>query len=122
MKLTLETKQQKNETLTLHASGGGMLMITPPVDEDYWLYRVQVGHGQAIIGFPKFCSIGVGFAKETDWNTNLPSTCETEKIWNHIKHNKGNKNIKRADCIAAIRMIQEAAEKATGKEPNEAGS
>lgn len=89
------------------STGNGTLLITPPLDEDYWIYRVPLKHGQAIIAFPKFFVIGCGFAKETDWNTNLPISCEAEKIFAHIKHNKKYKDIKDADCIAAIKAIQE---------------
>jgi hypothetical protein len=110
MKLVLELN--KNFYPSDHALGviaGGRIMVTPAIGEDFWQYRVRLNKkGQAIVGFPKFTLIGIGFAKETDWNTNLPSSCETEHIYNHIKHNKGDKNIKRADCIEAIKMIQAA--------------
>lgn len=88
---------------------GGVMLVTPPVGESYWLFRVCVGYGQAVIGFPKFSTIGIGFAKEDDWNTNLPYTCESLKIWNHIKHNKGDDRISDETCIEAIGLIQVAA-------------
>lgn len=80
----------------------------PPVGEDYWLYRVRVADGQAVVGFPKFSTVGIGFAVETDWNTNLPYTCDTVEIYEHIEHNRGDESIRREDCIEAIRMIQNA--------------
>jgi hypothetical protein len=89
--------------------GGGTFIMTPPVGEqDYWLYRVQLTNEQSVIGFPKFGTVGIGFAKETDWNTNLPSRCEATEIFNHIKHNKGDDSIPDADCVLAIEMIREA--------------
>lgn len=102
--LILERQDQPNETGTV-----GPIMITPPISEDYWLFRVRVGDGQAIVGFPKFHTIGIGFAVEEDWNTNLPYTCDTHQIFAHIKHNKGDNAIADADCMEAIRMVQEAA-------------
>ncbi len=39
---------------------------------------------------------------------NLPHTCDTEQIYEHIKANKGSDSISREDCIRAIKMIQEA--------------
>ena len=86
------------------------LLVTPLAlgDDDYWVFRVKLSENQAIIAFPKFFTLGIGFAKEDDWNTNLPYTSETENIFNHIAHNKGDDNIKDADCIAAIKLIQEA--------------
>lgn len=101
MELILETKGQDDKTPVL----GGIVM-TPPIDEDYWIYRVKVSETQAIVGFPKFFTVGIGFAQEEDWNTNLPWTCTSEEIYNHIKHNKGDDSITREDCIAAIEMIQ----------------
>ena|SRR6266566_1512045 len=83
------------------------VLITPPLNEDYWIYRVLLKHGQAIIAFPKFGLLGCGFAKEEDWNTNLPLDCAAERIFAHIKHNKRYRDIKDADCIAAIKAIQE---------------
>jgi hypothetical protein len=102
--LVLERQDQPNKTAQI-----GPIMLTPPVSEDYWLFRVRVGNGQAIVGFPKFRTIGIGFAQEEDWNTNFPYTCTTEETWEHIKHNKGDAAIADEDCIQAIRMVQDAA-------------
>jgi hypothetical protein len=102
--LTLERRDQADRTVRL---GGGMM--TPPIDEGYWSYRVRVGGRQAVVGFPKFGTIGIGFAVEDDWNTNFPYTCEAEEIFQHTRHNKGDDSIPDADCREAIRMIQAAA-------------
>lgn len=102
--LKLERKDQQDDPPI-----GGVVMITPALDEDYWSYRVIVGEHQAVVGFPKFTTIGIGFAVEdADWNTNLPYTVETERIWEHIKHNKGDDLIPDEWCIEAIRLIQQA--------------
>ncbi len=84
-------------------------MITPPLDEDYWQFRVMVSDEQAIIGFPKFGTIGIGFAKEDDWNTNLPFSYSTKTIWENIKVNKYFASIPDELCLKAIKMVQEAA-------------
>ena len=86
----------------------GSLMATPPIEEDYWQYRVRLSEAQAIIGFPKFGTIGIGFASEEDWNLNLPYTCKAEDICGHIVRNKGDDGISTEECVAAIRMIQNA--------------
>lgn len=109
--LQLEINQafvQANTTFTL---GGASLMITPPIDEDYWLFRVKMFEDQAIVGFPKYNTIGVGFAQEEDWNTNFPYTCDAEKIYDHISHNKKYDEITAEDCLEAIKMIQAVAER-----------
>src|SRR5258707_9591791 len=85
---------------------GAAIMITPPLDEDYWLFRVKLAEDQAIVGFPKFGTVGIGFAQEEDWNTNLPYTCNTQQIYDHIKHNKAHDEITDEDCLEAIRLIQ----------------
>jgi len=85
---------------------GGMLLVTPPINEDYWTLRVQVSPKQAVVGFPKFTTIGIGFQHEKDWNTNLPFCCNTMQIYNHISHNRAGADKTR--CIEAIRMIQQA--------------
>ena len=102
--LVLETKTQENATKQM-----GPLMMTPLVEPEYWSYRVRLSEKQAIVGFPKFFTIGIGFAEEEDWNTNLPYTCGSEEIWEHIKHNKGDDAISDEDCVRAIQMVQEAA-------------
>jgi hypothetical protein len=102
--LTLETKNQADQTARL-----GPLMMTPPISEEYWTYRVRLSGRQAIVGFPKFGTVGIGFAEEEDWNTNLPYTCDAGQIYEHISHNKGDDSISREDCVTAIRMVQEAA-------------
>lgn len=103
-KLTLQVKGQPDKTVVV-----GNMVMTPAIDEDYWLYRVELSDKQAIVGFPKFSTIGIGFQVEDDWNTNLPYTSSAEDIYEHIKHNKADKRIRKPDCITAIRMIQEAA-------------
>lgn len=110
--LKLEIREQQNETI--HAGGG---IFTPAVNEDYWAYRVRLSDEQAIVGFPKILTIGIGFAVETDWNTNLPYTCGAERIYEHIECNKGDDAISREDCLTAIRMIQEQARKDEGEQP-----
>lgn len=111
--LVLERRDQPNRTAVV-----GPIMLTPPVGDDYWAYRVRVANGQAVIGFPKFGTIGIGFAVEEDWNTNLPYTCEAAEIYEHIKHNAGNDAITREVCLAAIELIQDAvkADRAAGGE------
>lgn len=102
--LTLERRDQVDETPSI-----GLVMMTPRLGEDYWAYRVRLTDTQAIVGFPKFTTIGIGFAVEEDWNTNLPYTCGTEEIYDHIEHNAGDPAITREMCLAAIALVQEAA-------------
>lgn len=90
-------------------------MMTPPIGLDYWQFCVPLTEGQAILGFPKFTTIGIGFAAEEDWNTNLPYSCETEEIFQHIKHNKGIESIPDDDVREAIRMVQQAAREVRGE-------
>jgi hypothetical protein len=102
--LRLERRDQPDETGVV-----GPVVFTPPIDEDYWSYRVVLSEHQAIVGFPKFSTIGIGFAVEEDWNTNLPYTSETDKIFQHIAHNKGDDRIADVDVKHAIRLVQDAA-------------
>lgn len=83
------------------------VMMTPILSEDNFLYRVKTSCRQAIVGVHKFGTIGIGFNKESDWNCNLPYTCEAKEIYEHIKHNK-HRSAKELDCIKAIKRIQEA--------------
>lgn len=85
------------------------IMITPAIGTDgYWLFKVRLTEKQAIIAFPKFFTLGIGFLVEEDWNTNLPYSSSAEEIFNHISHNKGDDNISDTDCIAAIEAIRAA--------------
>lgn len=87
--------------------GSKMVVITPPINESYWMMRVKLSEDQAVVCFPKFFTIGIGFQKEEDWNTNLPYSCEAKEIFDHISHNKGDESISDEDCIKAISMLQE---------------
>lgn len=81
------------------------IAITPNIGPDYWRFRVQVSENQAVVGFPKFNTIGIGFQHEdVDWNTNLPFTCTAGEIYTHIRANR--RDAKRDRCLAAIRAIQ----------------
>lgn len=108
--LVLERREQNDETLSASAASATVL-ITPPITEDYWKYRVRVADGQAVVGFPKFFTIGIGFAEEEDWNTNLPYTVEADDIVNHIWHNRAplDDSAESRDLVLrAVQMIQAA--------------
>lgn len=97
-----------------------VILTTPPVDQDYWLFRVPVSNKQAIVGFPKFLTIGIGFQVEAaDWNTNLPYTIDAKQIFDHIRANKGDDSIPDELCLKAIELVQDAAQqlKAHGQLP-----
>ncbi len=108
--LKLETKSQKDKTPLI----GGIALVTPPISEGYWKYRVQVVSNQAIIGFPKFGTHRnrISETKGTG-NTNLPYVAAGRlKILNHIWHNRGKENDGkefRKECLKAIKLIQNAA-------------
>jgi hypothetical protein len=107
MPLNIEINEkfvQSKDTIPL--GEGATMMFTPPINEDYWLFRVKLFEDQAIVGFPKFGTIGIGFAQEEDWNTNLPYTCDAEQIYDHIKHNKQYEQIADEQCLEAIKLIQ----------------
>ena len=109
LELEINRRQFIEKTYTFK---GFRSMITPKelwTDQDnFWIFRVKVSNNQAIVGFPKFSVIGIGFQKETDWNTNLPSDIEATRIFSHIKANKGDDNIPDELCIEAIQMIKNA--------------
>lgn len=117
MSLTLESRFHTDQTPTYELPGGAVAMITPALGEDYWAYRVKLTETQAVVGFPKFGTIGIGFAVEdADWNTNLPYTSATDRIAGHIAENKGDPAIADEDVRKAIELVQLAAatDKAAG--------
>lgn len=102
--LVVERKSQTDGTNTY-----GPVSVTPQLGETYWSYRVLLSERQAIVGFPKFFTIGIGFAiEDADWNTNLPYTCDAAEIADHISENKGDASIPDKSVIEAIRLIQAA--------------
>lgn len=117
MDLKLERNANTVSESPIRTPSGGTIAITPPLDgETYWTFRVRVGDpdsDQALIAFPKFFTLGIGFAKEKDWNTNLPYSCEAQEIWDHIKHNRGDCGATDEECLKAIELLQEACESET---------
>jgi len=108
--LIVETSNKQFVEQEMRLAGTNTLVVcTPPINEDYWLFRVKVSDKQAVVGFPKFATtIGIGFAVEKDdWNTNLPYSCSAEELYNHIKANKGDPKISKAICLQAIKLIQQ---------------
>lgn len=103
MILTLERRHQADLTGRI-----GNMTMTPAIHPGYWSYRVAVSEKQAVVGFPKFDTVGIGFQYETDWNTNLPWTCDPETILDHIAHNKEDDTVADGLCLQAIIMIQAA--------------
>lgn len=104
--LKLERKNQPNETGVL---AGGLVLMTPNICPDYWEYRVVLSPNQAILGFPKFGTIGIGFADEEDWNTNLPYGVRTALIVRHIFHNAGGSSITPTMVAEAVELVRRAA-------------
>ena len=107
----MELRVEVNSSMVVKESAplavnGVACLITPPIDEDYWIARVKVSDEQAVVAFPKFRTIGIGFQKEEDWNTNLPASSSAERIFGHIAHNKGDDDIPNERCIEAIQLLQ----------------
>lgn len=74
-------------------------------------FRVQISENQAVVGFPKFGTIGVGFDAEDDGNTNLPYSVRPALIADHIDHNRcagGDEAVPRDVVLAAITLIRDA--------------
>jgi hypothetical protein len=108
-KLILERREQRNATDVIPVPYAvGEIFMSPVVEEEYWSYRVRLSATQAVVGFPKYSGIGIGFAVEEDYNVNLPySTHESDIFW-HIIRNKGDDSIPDDDVRAAISMIRSA--------------
>jgi len=115
MRLTLEVnpKFSGDQGIRVGRESGGQQFstaITPAIGEDdYWLAKVMVNKTQAVICFPKFGTIGIGFLKEVDWNTNLPYTSPAKKIYHHIECNRG-RALPDA-CLKAVEMLKRYAQK-----------
>lgn len=112
--LVLEIKEQADTTVRIPAGENTTVLITPDIHEDYFIFRVKLSETQAILGFEKFGTVGIGFASEEDWNTNLPYRCQAQEIFDHIKHNKGDDAIADETVLKAIRMVQAAAHRFKG--------
>lgn len=110
MQLKLERKDQVNKTgVAVDSNDEPVAMFTPPIDADYWTYRVIVGEGQAVLGFPKFGTLGIGFAVEKyDWNRNLPATSGVDRVTEWILPNKGDDHIPDEWVRQAVALIIEA--------------
>ncbi len=93
---------------TFMVNGHIIIMGTPPIDEDYWVFRIKLSKYQSIVAFPKFMTMGIGFALESNWNTNKPYNLDAENIYEWIKVNKGYKSIKKETCIEAINILKRA--------------
>lgn len=113
-KLVVEYKEGFQPSKDCINTGRGIIMFTPDIDENYWIMRVKVYHDkllnkdQSIVAFPKFGMIGIGFAIESDWNTNLPYTVEAERLYKHIRRNKKYGNLRKETCVKAIILLQTA--------------
>lgn len=88
----------------IEPGGGPEVVFTG--DRDY-VYRVEVSDDQALLGFEKCGSIGIGFEREVEEGLDLPSSCLTRRIYEHIRCNARGVDSRR--CYAAIRIIQGAA-------------
>jgi len=106
--LTVEFNQSFVKATSTFKHAAGIIAVTPPIDENYWLFRVHLHKDQYVQAFPKFFTLGIGFALEDDWNTNLPYSSDGETIYNHIEHNKKYKQITKEQAIEAITKLSAA--------------
>lgn len=107
--MALEFNEKFVEQSTkMKTDDGGTIEFSPVVYDEYYLFRVHLYKDQYLLAFPKFGTLGIGFALEDDWNTNLPYICDTDKIYDHIKCNKKYKEIKKRDVINAINELKAA--------------
>ncbi len=113
MSYTVEVR--KGIPLAQHIINEGTTIITPPISENYFLFRIHMFADQYINAFPKFTTIGIGFALEEDWNTNLPYTCPAEQIADHIFKNRKYTVITRENIIEAIKELQTIIRKYKGE-------
>jgi hypothetical protein len=89
----------------------------PPLDFTHpwadgvpWYYRVAVSDRQAVVGFPKFSTVGIGFEDEPgSLDLNLGYDRGTETIFRHVYSNKGDAAIADDACRQAISMVRDAA-------------
>jgi len=107
-KLELEFRNKFKPKQPVFKIGENSVIMTPKIDEDFWVFRVKLIKDQALVAFPKFRTLGIGFALESDWNTNLPYDCEPEEIYKHIRCNRRYDGIKKSDCIKAIKILKKA--------------
>jgi hypothetical protein len=108
-KLVVEYKegfQPSNDTIK---TNGGIIMFTPSINSEYYIMRVVLYKDQALVAFPKFGLIGVGFAiEEGSWNTNLPYEVPAERLYKHIRCNKKYRAITKQTCLEGLKLLQEA--------------
>lgn len=103
MILEINRSHVKDET---HV-GQGVFIMGADAGESNWIARVCLSESQAVVAFPKFGTVGIGFQVEkADWNTNLPASCPASAIYEHIKDNLGDHSITRETCIQAIKILQ----------------
>jgi hypothetical protein len=107
-KLELEYRNEFKEITSSFQAGNIKVLITSPINKDYWVFRVKLTKDQSVIAFPKFCTMGIGFAIESDWNTNLPYDCTAKEIADHIWVNKKYKTITKSILIEAIEILIKA--------------
>lgn len=108
--LVLERRRQVVDPSVAGVTASGVtVFLGGPGSDDEWSYRVVLSPRQAVLGFRKIGTIGIGFAIEEYWNTNMPYRRDAQEIFDHIRDNKGDGEISDEDCLAAIRMIQDAA-------------
>ena len=109
MELKLEYRNTFKETNTNFKISNTKIMVTPPINEDYWVFRVRLYKDQSVIAFPKFGLMGIGFAiEEDDWNVNLPSNAKAEEICEHIWDNHKYDEITKEQCTEAIEILRKA--------------
>ena len=105
--MELEVNKNCLDKTTHYVANDNHIMVCPPTSADYWMFRVKLHKDQAVLGFPKYGLIGVGFAIEKDWNTNLPTNSGVSSIVNHIKHNRKYKAITDDMIKEAVELIIE---------------
>lgn len=104
--LVVEFNKSMLKDNSIFEAGNSVVAITPDINENYWLFRVHLHKNQYVQAFPKFFTLGIGFAiEDDDWNTNLPYSSDAETIYGHIECNKKYKQITKERVVEAISLL-----------------
>jgi len=119
MKIEVDPNCEDQSLRVFDSSGEFIFTVTPQSKGGRrWLFRVKLKYDQAILGFPKMGTIGIGFAKEEDWDFNVPCEESVDVIFDNIKSNKRYSDISEREVREAIQMVKAVAQRYLEERPH----
>jgi hypothetical protein len=113
MKPSIETNPRNCLDIQLHLPSRALLMITAPLQDDCWLFRVRLAEDIVLAAVPVFGGVNINLQSKESVECYMPYEAEGADILDTFRARTKNAQLD-GKCLKAIDMLQEEIKKWRG--------